>query len=29
MPDLTNTLLSEWAQIPRDTLQNLVEDDED
>ena len=25
MSDLTNTLLEEWANIPTDTLQNLVE----
>jgi len=25
VPDLTNALFAEWAQIPTDTLQNLVE----
>ena len=25
MSDLTNALLTEWAQIPTDTLQNLME----
>ena len=25
MPDVTNALLTEWAKIPTDTLQNLVE----
>lgn len=25
MPDLTNALVTEWTQIPTDTLQNLAE----
>lgn len=25
MPDITNVLLDEWAKIPTETLQNLVE----